>query len=444
MDSPPNNVTPPPTKEKTIQTTTSTAPDWDKELQELFYNIKTGYVGAKKLYYHLQQKFPDQQIPAVYMIQKWLNNQETVQVNKRPHKPKLYQSFTSSGPGHGYQMDILIYSTYEYKGWKYMFVLIDIYSRYAQVRAMKSRTMKTWMEAFEDCLKKNQQLLNKEEYPRFINSDNEFAKSTMQEYCKKHNIQLRLSEPEEINKNAIVERFNRTLREKIHKYRFTSGDINWPSYLQQIVEGYNTTLHSTTKQTPYEVFTGQKASEQIIHISTPPLDVGHAVRIIKKKKVFDKGDINRLSTQVYTIESKHGKKYGLEPVTKDSGADITTTATNRTYKPYELKRVDAVQTWKPYVTSEGVFNTKNPKKVMKNIQHTLVSRKAIEEQKQGVKKVRKLKELLKGTGTQVKRKGKHAVPIIQKSLLTKTALKEYQENQARKRRKRYENQSTLT
>ncbi len=38
-----------------------------------------------------------------------------------------------------YQMDIIVYNRYEYHKYKYILVVIDIYSRFAQARAMTNR-----------------------------------------------------------------------------------------------------------------------------------------------------------------------------------------------------------------------------------------------------------------------------------------------------------------
>ena len=50
----------------------------------------------------------------------------------------------------------------------------------------------------------------------------------------------------------IIERFNRTLRDKIAKYLIANKTKKWVSVLSAIVNSYQTTVHSTTGLTPKE------------------------------------------------------------------------------------------------------------------------------------------------------------------------------------------------
>ena len=50
-------------------------------------------------------------------------------------------------------------------------------------------------------------------YPYRIQCDNEFATKAFIDLMSKCDVTLSFSNPNEINKNAIVERFNRTLRD---------------------------------------------------------------------------------------------------------------------------------------------------------------------------------------------------------------------------------------
>ena len=55
--------------------------------------------------------------------------------------------------------------------------------------------------------------------PKAINSDNEFDKGMLNDYFDENNIACYYSQPNEINKNSIVERFNRTM--------WTNKNIDW-------------------------------------------------------------------------------------------------------------------------------------------------------------------------------------------------------------------------
>ena len=55
--------------------------------------------------------------------------------------------------------------------------------------------------------------------PKIISGDNEFNTIEFKKYCLENDIGAKFSEPLEIQKNSIVERFNKTLAGYIKKLR---------------------------------------------------------------------------------------------------------------------------------------------------------------------------------------------------------------------------------
>lgn len=47
-----------------------------------------------------------------------------------------------------------------------------------------------------------------------------------------------------------IERFNRTLRNRISKYLLAYNTHNWIDKLEEIIYNYNNQVHSMTKKTP--------------------------------------------------------------------------------------------------------------------------------------------------------------------------------------------------
>jgi len=143
-------------------------------------------------------------------IKKFIDEQEAQQITRQKRKPKNYDSITSFGVKNNYQMDIIVYDRFMFNNYKYILCVIDVYSRYAQCRAMTNRRLDTIIENMND-------IFNKMGYPKNLNLDNEFNKKEFKNYTDKHKIKLWFSQPYEQNKNAIVERFNRTIIDKLQK-----------------------------------------------------------------------------------------------------------------------------------------------------------------------------------------------------------------------------------
>src|SRR6185437_1006105 len=112
----------------------------------------------------------------------------------------------------------------------------------------------------------------------------------MNKFAEEHNITLWFSDPDELNKNAIVERVNRTIAQLLNKVRIAKKNYDWPKYLDNVIFNYNNTYHKTIKEKPIDVFEGKVDSQQEHKIVKSDFKVNDLVRIIRKKKVFDKGD----------------------------------------------------------------------------------------------------------------------------------------------------------
>jgi hypothetical protein len=68
---------------------------------------------------------------------------------------------------------------------------------------------------------------------------------------------LWVSNPEQESKNAIIERFHRTLRGLILKYELVNNKTHIQD-LQKLILNYNNNYHKTLQASPYEVWTGYR------------------------------------------------------------------------------------------------------------------------------------------------------------------------------------------
>ena len=90
--------------------------------------------------------------------------------------------------------------------------------------------------------------------------ETEFIYSSFQNYCLDNNIKLWYSNPEQDNKNAIIERFHRTLRNYILKYEVANGK-EYITELDNIIDNYNNTFHNTIKTEPVKIWKGIDRNE---------------------------------------------------------------------------------------------------------------------------------------------------------------------------------------
>ena len=66
-------------------------------------------------------------------------------------------------------------------------------------------------------------------------------------------------------KAVVIERFNRTLKNKMFKYFIANGTYKYIDILSSLINEYNNKKHSSTKLNPNELyFDGKNSSKKIV------------------------------------------------------------------------------------------------------------------------------------------------------------------------------------
>ena len=182
-------------------------------------------------------------------------------------------------------------------GTTFLLLVIDIFSKYGWIIPLKNKKGETVAEAFKEIFK--------ERKPGKLWTDKgrEFYNKDVKEL-----VEIYSTENEE--KSSIVERWIRTMKEKMWKYFTDNNTYSYMDVLPELVEDYNNTVHSSTKFTPVEA--SKKKNELTvwrnlypdrlkINDLTPKFSVGDEVKISKKKKTFEKGYTTRWTEEIFTI-----------------------------------------------------------------------------------------------------------------------------------------------
>ena len=183
------------------------------------------------------------------------------------------------------------------RGVKYLLAVIDIFSKYGWLIPLKDETGKSVASALKTIFK--------ERKPEkiWVDKGKEFYNKNVKDL-----VELYSTENEE--KSSVVERWIRTMKEKMWKY-FTDKNTNvYLNQLSSLVKEYNNTRHSSIKMT--SVYASKKEIELRVwrnlypkHLEiydiNPKFSVGDKVRISKKKKTFEKGYTTKWTEEVFTI-----------------------------------------------------------------------------------------------------------------------------------------------
>ncbi|KAE9526215.1 hypothetical protein AGLY_013846 [Aphis glycines] len=182
------------------------------------------------------------------------------------------------------------------KGYKYILCVIDCFTKFAWAIALKSKTAKEVSCAMSKILHKRT--------PKLLQLDNgkEFYNSTFDALMKKHDIHKYSTYS--TMKACIVERFNRTLKEKMFREFTARGSHEWISILPSLINEYNNSKHRTIGMTPVQADANPTSVEimqrKIINRKNK-FNVGDNVRISTYKSVFAKGYLPSWSTEIFKI-----------------------------------------------------------------------------------------------------------------------------------------------
>ena len=143
-------------------------------------------------------------------------------------------------------LDLKDYGPENNRGYRYVSVIIDNFSKYGWTVPLKNKNAQTIKYSFENIL------ISSKRKPNLIESDRgkEFYNNIFQDFLNKNNIKF-------YSRNSSVgavfaERFNRTIRDLLKKIVFEQSDAKWIDVLPVITKQYNNKVHSSTKLTPIQ------------------------------------------------------------------------------------------------------------------------------------------------------------------------------------------------
>lgn len=86
---------------------------------------------------------------------------------------------------------------------------------------------------------------------------NEFKTSLLIDFCKLHDIRLHFTTAGNSNSNSPVERVHSTLIEIFRILKLKDSKASTKQLMQYAIIGYNSSMHSVTKQKPFDVINGR-------------------------------------------------------------------------------------------------------------------------------------------------------------------------------------------
>ena len=188
------------------------------------------------------------------------------------------------------------------RGLRYLLTVVDVLSKYAWVQPLKDKTGVALVKAFEKILKQGRR------HPNRLQTDRgkEFYNRTFQRWLDEQGIHHFSTEGDA--KASVVERFNRTLKERLYRYFTAANTLRFDDVLPELVQGYNATRHRSIGMAPQDVtWDNEEAvwkrlyAKRLKSQKKPKFNVGDRVRLNKIHRTFEKGYLPGWTEEVFVV-----------------------------------------------------------------------------------------------------------------------------------------------
>ena len=142
-------------------------------------------------------------------------------------------------------------------------------------------------------------------------------------------------------KSVLAERFIRTLKSKIYKHMTSISKNVYIDKLDNIVNEYNNTYHTTIKMKPIDVKDNTYINtDKEINNKDSKFKVGDRVRISKNKNIFAKGYTPNWSEEVFVIKKLKNTVPWTNAINDPNGEEITVHFMKKNYKKQIKKNLE--------------------------------------------------------------------------------------------------------
>ena len=268
-----------------------------QRVRKVYYDAKRpgSFGGVAPLAKALRQKRGE--------TREWLSFEDAYTLHKPVRRKFPRRRTIVGGIDHQWQADLIDVQKLKKSNGGMVFLLtcIDVFSKYAWVVPLKDKTGGTLVQAFREILTSGRKPLRLQ-----TDKGTEFKNRSVQKLLREEKIEFFTTENEDI-KAAVVERFNRTLKERLWRYFTKTNTLRYLDVLPDVVYAYNRSFHRSIQRAPIEV--SAKNQEDVWQSlyggggSKPPkLQVGDRVRISKARRVFKKGYLPSWTAELFTVE----------------------------------------------------------------------------------------------------------------------------------------------
>ena len=254
--------------------------------------------------------YTDVKNPAAYSsnVRAFVNQKRSISLHKKRIKNFVRRQYIIPGPFHTISADLIDYQKFQgsNNNYRYILTVIDCFSRFAYARPLKRKTAEEVSQQLDSIISSMQYV------PKFFTSDqglefdvrNKFIKNIL---IEKYNMVVYFTKG--VTKGAMIERLNRTLKERLERFFTESKRRRWLDVLDDFISNINHSENRTIGMRPVDVTldNAEKIWTKLYPKANkiPKCDKilpGDRVRVPVEKNLFAKGYQKNWSEELYTVE----------------------------------------------------------------------------------------------------------------------------------------------
>ena len=277
----------------------------DRFLHTLYYNSRkspVAFSGAGTIYAYAKRIKPE---ITFKNVNDFLQKQHVHSMHKQAPRKFRRNKVIAVGKDSHWQADLMDMRNIAKKnsGYNYILNVVDVLSKYGFSEPVKSKSANQVAQAFELIMKRS----GRRPWFLYVDKGREF-KGEFKDLMSRSEINLYATESPEI-KASNAERFNRTLRNRLHKYFTASKTLRYVEVLPRIVDGINNSVSRPLGARPVDVtFSNEMDFWKKLYGDPTKRKkakfrhaLGARVRIRMEKNLFHRGYLPQFSKTIFIV-----------------------------------------------------------------------------------------------------------------------------------------------
>ena len=279
----------------------------EQTLKKIYYDPSNpgSFGGAEALHREARKIFENL---AFKDVKDWLSGELVYTLHKPLRKKFKRNPMVAEKPHENMQADLVdmkLFSKYN-DGYNYILTAIDIFSKKGFAIPLKNKNQEHVKNAMEKIII---------EYPihkLMTDKGKEFENNTFKKLMSDYKTHHYFSKNSEI-KCAVVERFNKTLKNRMFRYFTLKGKRRFLEILPEILKSYNSSYHRSIKMSPNQVneenssqvfknlYGFDNKRELLFNKKKPSIPTDVSVRRKYDLKIMDRGYYPNWTDEIYKI-----------------------------------------------------------------------------------------------------------------------------------------------